>query len=74
MHLQLPANTGLKSTQIHISAYVKNSVPAFILKCKGVYAPVILRYRELQESITIMQVESITIMQVIQSQLYKKDL
>lgn len=67
MHLQLPANTGLKSTQIHISAYVKNSVPAFILKCKGVYAPVILKYRELQQ-------ESITIMQVIQSQLYKKDL
>lgn len=47
MYMQLPTNIGLQWTQLHISAYVKNSGPAFILKKhKGVDAPIILRYRQ----------------------------
>lgn len=47
MYVQLSTSISSQWTQIHISAYVKNSVSAFILKKhKGVYAPVILTHKQ----------------------------
>jgi len=56
MYMQIPTNTGLQLTPLRISAYVKNSVPAFILKKhEGVYAPIILKYRQKDLCHTIMR-------------------